>query len=644
MSLRTYLAGAQREVSTVNTREIALQIFRGLAYMHSRNVVHRNIRPENIVVNSHDGGALTVLITDFAQSRIIQPSDIGYDRLPLTPDEISNRGRTDKELTRLVYRSPEQLLRLNWYDEHVDVWSAGVVLLEVMICPCPVPWAGSSSESECLMRITQFVGTPAGWPELDLSGRLWNWAMPVFPAPPLEAVATTTDRSSPPPTAWHTVVRNHGMHAVLLIGRMLAMDPATRVSISECLSSGFVMGDRDGVDEDAFAWFRSPVSGIQSRGNSQSDVSMACIEWSRDTRLEWIGGWLYKISQVIDCMSSRPVHTAVAIFNCVKESMLTQSTCTDRTAVAVLLTACVKVASRFYVSKDMFKQVHCRLIEFACDHGVTETAVIAVELQLLTKVKLFVHCFGSLLSDPADKPLRYLAEYITDLCLLDKAMSDEFSPSVTALAAVIVASQWNVVEGSPFARLADPMGVSLDTVQMAVSKCVSLVTERRAKFMVFDNQSLMRIIESNYRLNSNSAIPPSVTSQWRTSRNYIQSILSPLLPVPPEGTPCTPLGAQCAIRQTPPKQLFRSSTLQHAHDWAIESRRRSRSSVKKRSRSATPMPCLSVKRRCIAVESDGENVDPVTNVRPATCSPNSIKSSASFTPRRSARLAGNQLI
>ena len=102
MSLRTYLAGAQREVSTVNTREIALQIFRGLAYMHSRNVVHRNIRPENIVVDAHGGGALTVLITDFAQSRIIQPSDIGYDRLPLTPDEISNRGRTDKELTRLV--------------------------------------------------------------------------------------------------------------------------------------------------------------------------------------------------------------------------------------------------------------------------------------------------------------------------------------------------------------------------------------------------------------------------------------------------------------------------------------------------------------------------------------------------------------
>ena len=45
------------------TKQIIYQLIKGIAYMHSLNIMHRDIKPENILVN--EGGKLNIKICDF---------------------------------------------------------------------------------------------------------------------------------------------------------------------------------------------------------------------------------------------------------------------------------------------------------------------------------------------------------------------------------------------------------------------------------------------------------------------------------------------------------------------------------------------------------------------------------------------------
>ena len=117
-NLRQFVAHYESQVMPTDIiRDIVHQLFRGLSFVHSRNIVHRNIRPENIFVDGTD--VLTVRLGDWTQARSLPWScDL---RCPLTPEEFKNRPQTDKERARLRYKSPELLLRLRSYGFPTDI-------------------------------------------------------------------------------------------------------------------------------------------------------------------------------------------------------------------------------------------------------------------------------------------------------------------------------------------------------------------------------------------------------------------------------------------------------------------------------------------------------------------------------------------
>ena len=88
------------------------QIIVGIEYAHSKKVMHRDLKPQNILINNSD---LSVKIADFGLGRIVGP----------TLEEMS------KEIETLWYRSPELLLGKTTYDYGVDVWSLGCIFYEV---------------------------------------------------------------------------------------------------------------------------------------------------------------------------------------------------------------------------------------------------------------------------------------------------------------------------------------------------------------------------------------------------------------------------------------------------------------------------------------------------------------------------------
>ena len=87
----------------------------GLKYLHENNILHRDLKPGNILVNAKN----EIKIGDFGLARIFSNS--------------SNIKRYTNQVVTVCYRAPELLLGETNYSTEVDIWSLGCILLELLI-------------------------------------------------------------------------------------------------------------------------------------------------------------------------------------------------------------------------------------------------------------------------------------------------------------------------------------------------------------------------------------------------------------------------------------------------------------------------------------------------------------------------------
>lgn len=87
------------------------QIFLALTYLHLNNIVHRDIKPDNILVNTNND----IRVVDFGWAR-----------------HINSTYELTKVIANIHYRAPEVCLRNQIHDSKVDIWAVGCLFYEML--------------------------------------------------------------------------------------------------------------------------------------------------------------------------------------------------------------------------------------------------------------------------------------------------------------------------------------------------------------------------------------------------------------------------------------------------------------------------------------------------------------------------------
>ncbi|CEL97900.1 unnamed protein product [Vitrella brassicaformis CCMP3155] len=228
-------------------RFFVYQILRGLKYCHSAGLLHRDLKPRNLLVNSN----CDLNLCDFGLARLKDFSPL----LQQHPDTSvgggggeQQRAMTDYVSTRW-YRAPEVLCSWRQYDEQVDVWSVGCILAELMGYR---PLFQGRDTTEQLSQVVQLLGKPTPSQIAKISNARCRAFIEALPdIPPVNLRLLFPEASSV---------------AIDLLRGLLNFDPSERLTVSQALAHPFLDGlycptdepERLPIDPSLFAFELAP--------------------------------------------------------------------------------------------------------------------------------------------------------------------------------------------------------------------------------------------------------------------------------------------------------------------------------------------------------------------------------------------------
>ncbi|CAL9091063.1 unnamed protein product [Musa acuminata var. zebrina] len=185
------------------------QLCKGVAHCHSHGVLHRDLKPQNLLVDKEKG--------------ILKIADLGLGRAFTIPLKSYTH-----EIVTLWYRAPEVLLGTTHYSTGVDIWSVGCIFAEMVRRQSLFP---GDSELQQLLHIFRLLGTPTEeqWPGV---GSLRDWH--AYPQWKPQNLARAVPALEP--------------EGVDLLSKMLQYDPANRISAKAAMEHPYF----DSLDKSQF--------------------------------------------------------------------------------------------------------------------------------------------------------------------------------------------------------------------------------------------------------------------------------------------------------------------------------------------------------------------------------------------------------
>ncbi|KAK9067298.1 hypothetical protein SSX86_014624 [Deinandra increscens subsp. villosa] len=197
---------ANQRMPMIYVKLYTYQIFRALAYIHAIGVCHRDIKPQNLLVNPHSH---QLKLCDFGSAKVLVKGEpnISY---------ICSR----------YYRAPELIFGATEYTTAIDIWSVGCVLAELLLGQ---PLFPGESGVDQLVEIIKVLGTPTREEIKCMNPNYTEFKFPQIKAHP-----------------WHKIFHKRmPPEAVDLVSRLLQYSPNLRCTALEACTHPFFTELRD---------------------------------------------------------------------------------------------------------------------------------------------------------------------------------------------------------------------------------------------------------------------------------------------------------------------------------------------------------------------------------------------------------------
>lgn len=177
------------------------QILRSLIYIHGMGICHRDIKPQNVLLDSKTG---VLKLCDFGSAKVLTPGEpnVAY---------ICSR----------YYRAPELVFGATFYSTKIDVWSTGCVMAELMLGR---PLFPGDTGLDQLIEIIKVLGTPTHEQVVAMNPNYMEHRFPQIQPKPFSRILVSYPLAE---------------QAFDLLGKMLVYDPKLRISASQALAHPF---------------------------------------------------------------------------------------------------------------------------------------------------------------------------------------------------------------------------------------------------------------------------------------------------------------------------------------------------------------------------------------------------------------------
>nr|CCA19390.1 cell division protein kinase putative [Albugo laibachii Nc14] len=430
-----------RVLSEKVIRRLLHQLLDAIAYCHRRGVLHRNLKPKHLLINTSDPVSL--------DDAVLQVSDFALVRATGIP-----KREYTMEVVTLWYRPPEILMGVRGYSSAVDIWSVGCIFAEMILGK---PFFTGISEIDQLFQIFSKLSTPSSgtWPGFT-SLPNYHFTFPNWKRRPLRRLFPG--------------VSDLGLD---LLSKMLIYNPEQRITAEDALRhpyftqhdtfsrslvpsislrdiQGSISNGKAGVPPEHVTLFHGYLRQTETDIWRQFDY-LSRQKTLRPTHRSMLVDWLIEVVDVFE-MCLRTAFLAVNYTDRFLNIVMVK-----KTRFQLLGATCLHVASK---CEDV-SYIGVEDLAMCADNVYTSTEVLKMEEKLLNALNFtlavptaldFLNVYQRMIP-PVSMKSSMLAHYLLELALQEYQML-KYYPSVVATCCLSMALY--TIEGFPMTKeLAD---------------------------------------------------------------------------------------------------------------------------------------------------------------------------------------------